>query len=84
LQSGLGSLPTAFINMILDNFGKSPSDGAKTTVHCCVAPDLRRQSGEYFVDCRKVEIFPWLENRRKEELLWQKSDKIIGWTSKDE
>ena len=77
-QSGLGFIPTSIINFILNVFGKSAADGAKTTVHCCVDADVVKDSGRYFVDAKPVNLFPWLVDARKEKLLWQKSDQLVG------
>ena len=78
-QSGFGQLPTMFINWMMSLFGKTAEQGALTTVHCCVAPSNVIKSGAYYVDCKEQDIFPWLNNDlRKELLLWDKSCVLVG------
>lgn len=36
------------IRPLVKAFGKSANDGAKTTIHCAVSPDIPSQSGSYF------------------------------------
>ena len=81
LQAGLGFIATLVINFNLNVFGKSLVEGTKTTLHCCVADDVKNVGGgKYFVDAKPVDIFPWLVNDRKEEMLWTKSEKLVGLT----
>ena len=59
-------------------FGKTPYEGAQTTIFCCVDDEIKKLSGEYFVDCKKVGIFPWLQDSRKQKLLWDVSKKLVN------
>ena len=63
-------------------FGKTPAQGAQTTIFCCL--DLSLESGHYYVDCKKVNIFPWLIDERKQKLLWEVSKKLVQFESKNQ
>ena len=70
----------AFLATIFSRtFGKSPKEGAQTTIFCCVDESLHnlKESGHYYVDCKRVDIKPGLIDERKQELLWNISRKIV-------
>ena len=61
-------------------FGKTPAEGAQTTIYCCVDENLKNDpklNGQYFVDCKKVDLFPWLIDDRKQKILWNVSRKLV-------
>ena len=79
-KAGLGSIFTTLADNGLRCFGKTPREGAQTTIFCCVDENLKKnpeQNGEYFVDCKKVDLFPWLIDDRKQKLLWDLSKKFV-------
>ena len=77
-KPGLGSIFTFMAENGLRLFGKTPREGAQTTIFCCVDEDVKKDSGEFFVDCAKVNIFPWLKDERKQKLLWDVSKKLVN------
>ncbi|KAH7972288.1 retinol dehydrogenase 14 [Rhipicephalus sanguineus] len=40
--------------VVVPLFGKSPSEGAQTSIHLCLAPELTHTSGRYFMECRET------------------------------
>ena len=60
-------------------FGKSPKEGAQTSIFCCVDESLQnpKTSGSYYVDCKKVELKLWLIDERRQEVLWNISKKLV-------
>ena len=61
-------------------FGKSPKEGAQTSIFCCVDETLQNtKSGYHYVDCHKVELQPWLIDERKQKLLWDVSKKLVNF-----
>ena len=76
-QAGLGSIVTFITDNSLRFFGKTPAEGAQTTIFCCVDEKALKDNGEYFVDCKKKEIFPFLIDDRKQKLLWDVSKKLV-------
>lgn len=77
-QAGLGSIFTYMAENGLRWFGKTPLEGAQTTIFCCLDDTIAAESGSYFVDCKKVDIFPWLRDDRKQKLLWDVSRRLVG------
>ena len=77
-KQGLGSIFTSLAENGLRFFGKTPWEGAQTTLFCCLDENIKTQSGHYFVDCKKVDLFPWLQDERKQKLLWNVSEKLVG------
>jgi len=61
--------------------GKTPLEGAQTTIYCCVAPSTELVAGAYYVDCRVQALQPWLRDPRKETKLFHVSDKLLGIVS---
>jgi len=76
-QDGFGSIVTWITENSLWIFGKTPAEGAQTTIYCCVDKDAVKNNGHYFVDCQKKDIFPWLIDDRKQKLCWDVSKKLV-------
>ena len=51
---------------------KTPRDGAQTTIHCAVSPDIPNFSGRYF-DNSRVQA----SNPQDAERLWNLSAKLV-------
>ncbi|KAL1415903.1 hypothetical protein MTO96_028500 [Rhipicephalus appendiculatus] len=50
--------PTTFFGkflryVVVPLLGKSPSEGAQTSIHLCLSPDLTHTTGRYFMECRE-------------------------------
>jgi retinol dehydrogenase 13 len=58
-------------------FTKRPTSGAQTTLYCALDPSLENVSGEYFSDCKKVEVADQAKDDQMAEWLWKLSEK---WT----
>ncbi|KAK8774579.1 hypothetical protein V5799_010891 [Amblyomma americanum] len=41
--------------VVIPIFGKSPSEGAQTSIHLCLAPELAHTTGRYFMECREAK-----------------------------
>lgn len=37
--------------VVIPLFGKSPSEGAQTSIHLCLSPELAHTTGRYFMEC---------------------------------
>lgn len=76
-----------FFNMIfggayVQTVGKSPYEGAQTTIHTCVSPKLEGLTGKYLQDCAvyklsKSTVDPTLARR-----LWELSEALTNSSSK--
>ncbi|KAH9376009.1 hypothetical protein HPB48_012232 [Haemaphysalis longicornis] len=40
--------------VIVPLFAKSPQEGAQTSIHLCLSPDLAHTSGRYFMECQET------------------------------
>lgn len=52
---------------------KTPREGAQTTVHLAVAPELQSASGGYYVDCRPAPVSSTARNELLVQKVWEKS-----------
>ncbi|XP_063391069.1 retinol dehydrogenase 11-like [Cydia fagiglandana] len=62
---------------LLRIFCKSPWEGAQTTVHLAVAPELASTSGRYFQDCREAKPSRTAQDRKLARALWEVSEKFV-------
>jgi dehydrogenase/reductase SDR family protein 13 len=56
---------------------RSPADGARTPVYCATSPDVARDSGHYYEDCRLKEAGSGATAAHAAEL-WERSE---AWTA---
>ena len=56
---------------------RSPAEGAKTSVYCATAPEVARDTGLYYEDCRRKEASRHATPERAAEL-WERSE---GWVN---
>ncbi|XP_069782944.1 retinol dehydrogenase 12-like isoform X4 [Narcine bancroftii] len=56
---------------------KSPRQGAQTTIHCAVAPGLEKVTGQYFSDCRVVEVSHSGQDDCTAKSLWDLSLEMV-------
>ncbi|XP_066282242.1 retinol dehydrogenase 14-like [Branchiostoma lanceolatum] len=57
-------------------YGKTPLQGAQTTIHCSVADGL--QSGQYFSDCKPKDPAPQAMDDEAARKLWELSEKMVA------
>ncbi|XP_068625246.1 retinol dehydrogenase 12-like [Battus philenor] len=66
-----------FFLLVVGTLFKTAKEGAQTTIHVCVAPEIEKVSGGYFCDCKLVEIK--LPNEKEMvEAVWNKSVLLTG------
>ncbi|XP_061726138.1 retinol dehydrogenase 11-like [Cydia pomonella] len=58
-------------------FCKNPWEGAQTTVHLAVAPELAATSGRYFQDCCEAKPSRTAQDLELARELWEVSEKIV-------
>ncbi|XP_078593080.1 retinol dehydrogenase 13-like [Branchiostoma floridae x Branchiostoma japonicum] len=58
--------------------GKTPQQGAQTTIHCAVSEGLETSSGLYFMDCAPKEPIPEAKDEEVAKKLWELSEKMVG------
>ncbi|KAJ0172155.1 hypothetical protein K1T71_012128 [Dendrolimus kikuchii] len=56
---------------------KSPKEGAQTSIHLAVAPELSKTTGKYFSDCRESTASSRARDRELAEKLWELSENVV-------
>ncbi|XP_060807554.1 retinol dehydrogenase 12-like [Amyelois transitella] len=64
---------------IMNILFKNPKEGAQTTIHLCVSPDLDNISGEYFVDCKITSPSKKAKNNDLVEKVWNNSVELTKY-----
>lgn len=57
---------------------KTPYEGAQTSIHLAVAPELETVTGKYFVDCCEAKTSKSAQDDDLAEKLWELSEKVIA------
>lgn len=70
-------IPAAFL------FMRSTKSGAQTVIYCATEPDLEKESGYFYRDCKKYEQKKILEDTISEKL-WKASEELINLSIEDE
>ena len=57
---------------------KSPWWGTQTSLHCCLIPFEKLESGKYYADCKvKQEKWPNTNWEKECEELWEKTEQMV-------
>ncbi|KAM7300804.1 hypothetical protein ISCGN_016389, partial [Ixodes scapularis] len=66
-----------FFTFIFNYFGKTPQEGAQTSIYAAVEPSLVNKTGKYFVDCRK-DLMGWNAlGRKRAQEVFEESLKLV-------
>ncbi|XP_063700710.1 retinol dehydrogenase 12-like isoform X2 [Culicoides brevitarsis] len=57
-------------------FNKTPKAGAQTTLYCALDPDLEKESGKYYAECKLDKINPLALDDETCKWLWTTSEKL--------
>ncbi|XP_061722258.1 retinol dehydrogenase 13-like [Cydia pomonella] len=79
VATGFGSdnwLASSFL-FYLKAFWKSPWEGAQTTIHLAVTPELATTSGRYFEDCAEVLPSKQAQDVNLARRLWEESEILV-------
>lgn len=63
---------------VLKLFGKTPEDGAATSIYLASAPDVKGITGKYFADKAEKDPIPETMDEAKQERLWELSEQWTG------
>lgn len=58
-------------------FAKPQSEGAKTSIYCCINKDIVKHSGKYFSDSKLEELSTKVSNMADAERLWKLSTELV-------
>ncbi|KAM7300810.1 retinol dehydrogenase 11 [Ixodes scapularis] len=78
LASHSSDLHTKFTDILIQNFGKSPEEGAQTTVHLAVSEVVEHVTGRYFADCRPSVAPRWALDPLSAKRFWDASEEMLG------
>ncbi|XP_054719914.1 retinol dehydrogenase 12-like [Uloborus diversus] len=78
--SGRNGLLVALSKLGFLFLGKSSAEGAQTTIHAAVHPNLERTTGKYFGDCKEEKLQGIASSRAMARRLFENSEKIVGLT----
>ena len=67
-----------FFNPLFWYVGKSPVQGAQTTIHCAVSEEMEGVSGKYLRDCHIAEPSKGAQDDDAAKKLWEVSMKLVG------
>lgn len=66
-----------YVLFFLKPYCKTPWEGAQTTIHLAVAPELSDISGRYFRDCREVKPSKQAQDAELARRLWEESERLV-------
>ena len=58
--------------------GKTPIQGAQTTIYCAVSEEMEGVTGKFVVDCKIKKPNPEALDDEKCERLWKISTELVG------
>ena len=59
-------------------FGKTPVQGAQTTIYCVVQEGLEKHSGGYFANCKLASSSRASRNEEDAKRLWELSEELTN------
>ncbi|OQR66447.1 retinol dehydrogenase 13-like [Tropilaelaps mercedesae] len=69
-------LQDTWLHRLLQWFGSSPEEGAKTSLYLATDPEVAQVSGKYFRKCREVRPSPEAEDDEVAAQLWSISEEL--------
>lgn len=76
-------LVAAFVTFVFDYFGKTPKEGAQTSVYAAVDPSLANTTGRYFVDCSEGWMNWKALDKDKNSVAFETSLELVGLSEKE-
>ncbi|KAH6926873.1 hypothetical protein HPB50_022642 [Hyalomma asiaticum] len=82
VQTDINSTYIGFMNIAMNAlfyfFGKTPKEGAQTSIYLTVADEVAKVTGQYFMDCRLALPSKYAEDPTLARRLWEVSEKLTG------
>lgn len=69
------------LRMLITLLFKNVHEGAQTTIHLCVAPELENVTGQYYENCRPASMSNTAKDDRLVERVWNESFKLTKTSS---
>lgn len=67
-----------FVKGLVRALAMRPEDGAKTSLHLALAPELEHVTGRYFAECRESSPSRDAQDEAKQRRLWDESERILA------
>jgi NAD(P)-dependent dehydrogenase (short-subunit alcohol dehydrogenase family) len=68
-----GSFFRVFAKLSARLFGRTPEEGARTSIYLAASPEVEGVSGKYFADCQPIQSSPLSYDEELAKKLWQVS-----------
>ena len=82
VDTGIGLNNKGFFVKLLMNLGrpfaKKTDKGAETSIYLCASPEVKKITGEYFVDCEIEPLLGAAKSGQQAEKLWSISSELTG------
>lgn len=78
LRLGYSNYFAVFNEFMMNIFAKTVTEGAQTTIHCCVTDSTLLEGGAHFDNCKPCPVWEQYNDVRKEDLLCSKANKMLG------
>ncbi|CAH1263546.1 RDH12 [Branchiostoma lanceolatum] len=72
------ALVQPIVQLAMYVIGKSPEQGAQTSLHCALQEGLESKSGLYFSDCAPIDPSPAGQDDEVAKRLWEVSEEMVG------
>ncbi|XP_064484315.1 retinol dehydrogenase 14-like [Ornithodoros turicata] len=66
------------VTVAIPLFSKSPTEGAQTSIHLSLSPELEHTTGKYFMDCKETRPVASALNPVLQRKVWETSEKCLG------
>lgn len=76
-------LITRILKLVIGIVFKDAREGAQTSIHLCVAPELENSTGGYYANCRPAKMSSRAKNDSLVERIWNESLKLTNTNSKN-
>lgn len=70
---------SSLLPRLLKPFFKSPEQGAETSLYLCCSDEVASVTGQYFVNCKRVDPKRWARDDAAAERLWEYTEKTTGF-----
>ena len=82
VDTGIGSNNKQTLWKLMMNLGrpfaKKTDKGAETSIYLCASPEVKKVTGEYFVDCKIEKLLGAAKSEEQAEKLWSISSELTG------
>ena len=72
------SLFLKLLTTLVKPFFRKPDKGAETSVYLCSSPEVEKESGGYYLDCKIEKISAAARSKENASKLWQVSSQLTG------